>query len=338
MNPEKRLYRSDDTVIAGVCGGIAEYFDFDPTLVRILTVFLVLAGVGVPILVYIIAMVLMPKRTDEFPTYIDVQPTNAQYNTQAHNAYGATYAAPPGGAYGANNPQAYHAAPPGNAYATYNSQAWCSTPPGSAYTTCNPQAYDVIPPDGPDVAAQKSHRALRAGIFVGVLLVCLGLLALVETFLGISVWRFWPIIIIFLGLVVLCTPSDKGWSLSRAGHGVALIAIGFSLLLWTLSVVTLSAFWQTFVYLWPVLIIVVGLAIIGSATKKAAFKLFGSLLFSIALLIGMWNFSQFDDRGLDINLPGGRIFSITIPAPNLFPSGGVFILNDTTFISDFIPD
>ena len=38
----KRLMRSNDRVIAGVCGGLAEYFDFDPVMVRIAYAFLTL--------------------------------------------------------------------------------------------------------------------------------------------------------------------------------------------------------------------------------------------------------------------------------------------------------
>lgn len=61
MEP-KRLYKSNtDKKIAGVCGGVAEYLNIDPTLVRLLWVFAVLfAGGG--LLLYIIAMFLMPQR------------------------------------------------------------------------------------------------------------------------------------------------------------------------------------------------------------------------------------------------------------------------------------
>ena len=57
----KRLYRSrKQRVIAGVCGGIAEYFDIDPVWVRIATLVLALID-GIGILLYIIAWLLMPK-------------------------------------------------------------------------------------------------------------------------------------------------------------------------------------------------------------------------------------------------------------------------------------
>ena len=58
---EKKLYRSKDKKIAGVCSGIAEYFDIDPTIVRILWVLFVLAG-GSGILIYIIMAFIVPEK------------------------------------------------------------------------------------------------------------------------------------------------------------------------------------------------------------------------------------------------------------------------------------
>ncbi len=58
----KKLYLSSrDKKIAGVCGGIAEYFNVDPTLVRLLWILLTLMG-GFGILAYIIAWAIIPKR------------------------------------------------------------------------------------------------------------------------------------------------------------------------------------------------------------------------------------------------------------------------------------
>lgn len=57
----KRLYRSvKDQKIAGVCGGIAEYFDIDSTIVRLLLVIFVLLG-GSGIIGYIIAWIVVPE-------------------------------------------------------------------------------------------------------------------------------------------------------------------------------------------------------------------------------------------------------------------------------------
>ena len=62
---KKRLYRSrKDKMLAGICGGLAEYFAVDPSLVRIACVLLCLyAGTG--LLVYILDAIIIP----EDPTY-----------------------------------------------------------------------------------------------------------------------------------------------------------------------------------------------------------------------------------------------------------------------------
>ena len=58
MDSSKRLVRSrTNRWIAGVCGGIAEYFDIDPTLVRILAV--VIPGIGW--VTYLICAIIMPS-------------------------------------------------------------------------------------------------------------------------------------------------------------------------------------------------------------------------------------------------------------------------------------
>ena len=59
----KKLYKSNtDKKIAGVCGGIAEYFNIDSTLVRLgWVLFCALGGSG--LLAYIIAAIIIPERT-----------------------------------------------------------------------------------------------------------------------------------------------------------------------------------------------------------------------------------------------------------------------------------
>jgi len=57
---DKKLYRSrSDRMISGVCGGLAKYFDIDPTIVRIIAVLSIFAS-GVGILAYIILAIVVP--------------------------------------------------------------------------------------------------------------------------------------------------------------------------------------------------------------------------------------------------------------------------------------
>lgn len=57
----KRLYKSEmDRKIFGVCGGLADYFGIDPTIIRLIFVFIALWGIIPGILIYIIAAFVMP--------------------------------------------------------------------------------------------------------------------------------------------------------------------------------------------------------------------------------------------------------------------------------------
>jgi phage shock protein C len=67
----KKFYRSKkDRVIAGVCGGIAEYFDIDPIIVRLIALSLVLSAGG-GIIAYIIAWIAVPiEPEDQYPVSV----------------------------------------------------------------------------------------------------------------------------------------------------------------------------------------------------------------------------------------------------------------------------
>ena len=58
--PHKRLYRSlKDRMIAGVCGGLANYFEIDPTWMRLIFILFLLLG-GSAFLVYLVMWVVVP--------------------------------------------------------------------------------------------------------------------------------------------------------------------------------------------------------------------------------------------------------------------------------------
>ena len=59
---KKKLYRSrDNKMVAGVCAGIADYFELDPTIVRLAWV-IAIFGAGVGVLAYLIAWIIMPEK------------------------------------------------------------------------------------------------------------------------------------------------------------------------------------------------------------------------------------------------------------------------------------
>jgi phage shock protein PspC (stress-responsive transcriptional regulator) len=60
--PPRRLMRSSrDRYLGGVCGGLAQYLNVDATLIRLVAVVLTLSGVGLPAVLYLIALLLVPE-------------------------------------------------------------------------------------------------------------------------------------------------------------------------------------------------------------------------------------------------------------------------------------
>ena len=59
----KKLYLSDsDRKIGGVCGGLGEFFDKDPTLIRIIFILIILFSFGFGILAYLAMWLIMPNK------------------------------------------------------------------------------------------------------------------------------------------------------------------------------------------------------------------------------------------------------------------------------------
>lgn len=62
QRPPKQLFRSRrNRLVGGVCGGLAEYFNIDPTIMRIITALLTLLLGGLPIIVYILLWLIAPE-------------------------------------------------------------------------------------------------------------------------------------------------------------------------------------------------------------------------------------------------------------------------------------
>lgn len=64
---QKKLYRSkENKMICGVCGGVGEYFNIDPTLVRLAMVLVAACSFGSGILAYFIAAIIIPDEPAAF--------------------------------------------------------------------------------------------------------------------------------------------------------------------------------------------------------------------------------------------------------------------------------
>lgn len=196
-----RLYRSrDDRMLAGVAGGLAEMWDADPALVRLIWALLVIFTGGIALLVYIVMAIVVPEEDDVVP--------------------GAMPAAWPG-------------TPPAPATsATTDATLTEATPTTTADATSTPPSAPlagsgwVVPPPTARQARAEARAARRAarrargeglsgGLLLGGLLVVLGLFFLVRQYLpSIDFDWFWPVVLVGLGVVLLLSAVGRG---PRAG-------------------------------------------------------------------------------------------------------------------------
>lgn len=95
----KTLKKSNNRKIFGVCGGIADYFGIDPSIIRLAVVVLSLFSVGTGIIVYIIAALIMPENTTSYEEDIDNlksanlndnEPESSNTSSSAHTTSGHT--------------------------------------------------------------------------------------------------------------------------------------------------------------------------------------------------------------------------------------------------------
>jgi phage shock protein C len=95
----RKLRRSQtDRKISGVCGGIAEYLNVDPTLVRLAAVALAIITGGAFIIAYIVAMIVMPQSPQPGPVwqYADTDRRNGANPSDQSGPTGSSFPGYPG--------------------------------------------------------------------------------------------------------------------------------------------------------------------------------------------------------------------------------------------------
>ncbi len=198
-----RLYRSPtDRVILGVCGGLAEYFDADPTAVRLLWfIVTVFTGIVPFLIIYLIMGVVVPEGTND--------------------ASGWNAGAWPGWSGSAGQVPGDPGSPPGAAPGTGAGAGMPGTEPGTPGAPGTQQPWGYGPPPG-DWHAQRSYwraqrRAERAywrsqrrgepgsgALILGGLLILVGAAFFVRNvYPGFDFDIVWPVVIILFGAIVL---------------------------------------------------------------------------------------------------------------------------------------
>jgi phage shock protein C len=67
MATNKRLYKiEEEGKIMGVCAGLADYFDMDPSVVRLIAVLLLIFGNGATFIIYIVLGIILPEKNEVY--------------------------------------------------------------------------------------------------------------------------------------------------------------------------------------------------------------------------------------------------------------------------------
>lgn len=140
MNP-RRLYRSRDRQLAGVAGGMAEYLDVDPTVIRISWILITVVTGGLALIAYLLLALVIP---------MSPYPAGTVWQNQA-----------PAPGWSAN--------PGGWAGGAYGTQGWTVPPTASPW-----------PPQAVPVAPRHESRGIGAAAIVGIVLIVIGALALMD--------------------------------------------------------------------------------------------------------------------------------------------------------------
>jgi phage shock protein C len=175
-----RLYRSErDRMIAGVCGGLAEHLDVDPTLVRI--AFVALAFIhGVGIILYLVMAIVVPRESTAHMTAREaVRAAAREYGEEARRAVAEVRGQ--GNVAESKTTSEEGEAPPGAG----------GEPPLNGGT-----AGAAEPPPPPAVGVARERAARRGGMLGALLVYNLGFF----WWIAWGVW--WPVILIVIGVAL----------------------------------------------------------------------------------------------------------------------------------------
>lgn len=340
MTGEKRLYRSRGALVGGVCAGVADYFDVDPVIVRILVIIFTIASGGLLGIGYVILWLVVPKepkvvaplevepQSVHSDTYGEVDAATARGRVEQGTPYGASPAEAASWRYASPYASAGHVPPtppmsgpppsprpgpgPVPAPGTAVPQQPAAPPSYGGWMRPDAQPGGPCPVPEPRPPKETSGKAVKAALWFGSFLLFFGVVSMVATFVkGVSWWQYWPLIFVILGIVRMVVPAEPGHRMRHFVDGLVAFFAGVALLLMSLGVVG----WQTLefmlVNLWPVLLIMLGLLTLGSALKSPLLTLLAGLCFAAFCIVGLvWYSVPGATEQIVLSAPYGRDYYI----------------------------
>lgn len=304
MTNEKRLLRSRKALLGGVCAGVADYFNVDPVIVRILAVVFALASGGLLAIPYAAMWVVVPlEPKEEAP--LDVEPQSV--HSETYGAVNVT-ASPKREAGVPTAASAAQAAAWRYAHPSYTSAAHVPPEPPAGAARTRPvssadspgaaQQPPFAPPSNPSYeswspASQQppepsSRNGVKAAVGVGSVLLFVGVTSLMTSVVkGAEWWQYWPLIFVILGIARMVIPGEEGRRMRAFVGGLMLFCIGVTLLAMSLDIVGWRTLELMVLGLWPVLLMVGGFLLLGGALRSPVLTLLAGLCFVAFCVAGL---------------------------------------------------
>lgn len=320
MTEERRLYRSRNGVIAGICAGFAERCDSDPIAIRILCCVLTLATCGLAGIAYLIMWRTVPLAPRTVKP-VEVDPKQVRSDTfglvdcdRARGCAPRTAAAAAReamGRYSVSFGSAAHVPPEPPPAASGH------LPPQSV-----PEPSSVAPAPAPGPAPVRaggppalSDRAIVAALLLGGLLLVSGIASLIDTCVdGVAWWQCWPLLLVVFGIVRMAIPAHEGLRTATFVGGLSVVCAGVVLMAASVGIVS----WMTLPAmadgLWPLLLASVLLGMAGVWLRLPVAVLVAGLLFVAFCIVGLALFAMPGPLvDLSFAAPYGRVYHIPLP-------------------------
>ena len=344
MTSEKRLLRSRKALVGGVCAGVADYFDVDPVVVRILAVVFTFASAGLLAVPYVAMWMVVPLEPKEVAP-LDVQPQAVHSETYGAVDVDASRKAEQGAPKGASAAQAagWHYAHPSYASAAHvppeppagatrtrpiPTPPATPVPPGDAqgaqhapFTPPTPPAYEgwaPVPPQHPHQPlhppVEPSRTGVKAALWAGSFLLFFGASAMVASMVeGVVWWQYWPLLFVIVGIVRMVVPGEEGHRMRKFVDGLIAFGIGSVLLTMSLGILAWESIELMLTSLWPLLLVVLGLLLLGGALKSPSLTLLAGVLFVGFCVAGvMWCSVPGTTEEFVVSTPYGRDYRFDV--------------------------
>lgn len=310
MSQSKKLYRSRNALIGGVCAGLAEYFDLDAIVVRVFFVVSMLISASFFGVVYIALCLIIPK-APKSPSVMEVDAESVQsewkgrvVEPSSHQPKDVSMSIPSSGHIPPKPPPFMR----GFEHQTIHSRSVVVT--SQSFESSGAQNEASI-----DKKKIRSEVYIRLVLGFAVLLLYIGASILFSGVVyeaeGLQFWPCFLVILAFMIIVLPPLPNCQRWGTFSAG--IALGATGMALLPCSIGLITWSSFIIIFENLWPVLIIAAGFWIMYRSVRVGPLALCAAVAVCIFTLGGIvWFGEPGNIATLTVNL-FGHVFYIDSP-------------------------